>query len=126
MKLFAYLALIGMGSTSNLPPMGLDFDKELDGLENLLDISLSRWAGRRIERKSRAMGEAWEQMQRPTGRGGRADREYFEKKQKEIFGWTFEDKYREINPEGRYMPVIGELMGTKEFREYNDYKQTLM
>ena len=62
MKLFAYLALIGMGSTSNLPPMGLDFDKELDGLENLLDISISRWAANRTGRKHEAIGEAWEQM----------------------------------------------------------------
>jgi len=54
MKFFAYLALIGMGSANQIA----DFDKELDGLENLLDISLSRWAGRRIERKGDAIHDA--------------------------------------------------------------------
>jgi len=48
MKFFAYLALVGMGSTKNLPPMGHDFDKEVDALENLLDISVSEWATRKM------------------------------------------------------------------------------
>jgi len=60
----------------------------------------------------------------PTGLGPREDREYWEKKQKDIFGFTFEEKYREINPEKRYMPLVQELMGSKEFGDYMAFQET--
>jgi len=124
MKFFAYLALIGMGSANQIA----DFDQDLDGLQNLLDISISRWGGERIERKSRAVEDAQRSFERwtrgPTHMGPREDRAFWEKKQRDIFGFTFEEKYQEVNPEKRYMPLIHELMGTKEFNDYMAFSQT--
>jgi hypothetical protein len=52
MKLFAYLALLGLASTQDISPMGLELDDE--EAMNLLDIKMNRWAQRRVERKSEA------------------------------------------------------------------------
>jgi len=48
MKLFAYLALVGIASTQELPSMGLDLEE--DETQNLLDITISRWAERNVGR----------------------------------------------------------------------------
>jgi len=36
-------------------------------------------------------------------------REESEAMQKDIFGWTFEEKYKQINPEERYVPLAMEI-----------------
>lgn len=38
--------------------------------------------------------------------------------QREIFGWTFEEKYNEIKPEERYAPLVQQIMQSKEAMEY--------
>ena len=64
MKLFAYFALFGLASTQELPPMGLDFED--DELDELLDISISRWGERRLEQKGRVVEKAKEYFSRPA------------------------------------------------------------
>lgn len=41
--------------------------------------------------------------------------------QKEVFGWTFEEKYNQIKPEQRYMPLIRDIMGSKQFQEAQEF-----
>lgn len=43
--------------------------------------------------------------------------------QKDVFGWTFEQKMKELNPEKRYMPLIGEIMRSAEFKAKKEFDE---
>lgn len=47
-----------------------------------------------------------------------AGKEYANKVTSDLFGWTLEDKMREIQPEKRYGPVVEKIMESKEFNDY--------
>jgi len=70
------------------------------------------------------MEDAYRAISRPpSGMEPGQRRDYEENKQREVFGWTFEEKQREMYP--RYEPVVKDLMDTKEFRDYKDYVESL-
>jgi hypothetical protein len=44
--------------------------------------------------------------------------EYFSGLTKEEFGWTLEEKYNQIKPQERYLPLIMEASRSKQFEAY--------
>jgi alkanesulfonate monooxygenase SsuD/methylene tetrahydromethanopterin reductase-like flavin-dependent oxidoreductase (luciferase family) len=47
--------------------------------------------------------------------------EYFSGLTKEEFGWTLEEKYNQIKPEQRYLPLIMEASRSKQAQAYAEF-----
>ena len=45
---------------------------------------------------------------------------------KEHFGWTLDEKLRQIQPEKRYWPLIKEIMNSKEFKDSIKFYEKIM
>jgi len=49
-----------------------------------------------------------------------AQEEYINKLTSDLYGWTIEDKIKSMNIRERYMPVVGEIMNSKEIHDFKD------
>jgi len=116
MKFFAYLALVGAASSYNLADME-------DASQDLLTIKMNDWAGRRINRKHRALEDAWENITHP--RFGPNEREAAMRHKMDdfeyIFGESVEDMNNRIKPKERYLPDLGAWWNSKEVADVFDF-----
>jgi len=47
--------------------------------------------------------------------------DYVDDMTKDLFGWTVEDKMKSMDIRKRYMPVIGQVFGSQELRNYKKF-----